>query len=409
VIILMNSSESLLTLYSKLLGKKEVNRIQKKAKKFENKKILHINATKYGGGVAEILQNMIPLMHELQINANWEVFTAPDSFFEISKKMHNALQGNMDIHFSEKEISLYISQAESTYNQILPEGDFVIIHDPQPCPVIKFAEKKRGKWIWRCHIDTSNPNPQAWKLISEYLPLYDALVFTKKEYAKEEILKHVYQIPPSIDPFSEKNKRLDPQIAKEIVEKFLPLDLPLITQVSRFDPWKDPLGVIDVYKQVSREFPVRLALIGSLAHDDPEGIKWLEKVKNYAGDDPHIHILSNLDGIGNVEVNAIQQVSDIILQKSIREGFGLTITEALWKKTPVIGGNVGGIKLQIDDGVNGFLVNSINETIEKVLFLLKNPKISKEMGKKGREKVKDNFLLINHLEKYLDLFIDLSR
>ncbi|MDX1798012.1 MAG: glycosyltransferase, partial [Candidatus Lokiarchaeia archaeon] len=252
-------------------------------------------------------------------------------------------------------------------------------------------------------------NPQAWKLISDYLPLYDALVFTKKEYAKEEILKYVYQIPPSIDPFSEKNKRLDPQIAKEIVEKFIPLDLPLITQVSRFDPWKDPLGVIDVYKQVSREFPVRLALIGSLAHDDPEGIKWLEKVKNYAGDDPHIHILSNLDGIGNVEVNALQQVSDIILQKSIREGFGLTVTEALWKETPVIGGNVGGIKLQIDDGINGFLVNSTNEAIEKVLFLLKNPKVSKEMGKKGREKVKNNFLLINHLEKYLDLFSDLSR
>ena len=405
----MNSSESILTLYSKLLGKNEVNRIQRKAKKFENKKVLNINATKFGGGVAEILQNMIPLMHELQINAKWEVFTAPDSFFEISKKMHNALQGNMDIHFSEEEMSSYISQAESTYNQILPEGDFIIIHDPQPCPVIKFAKKKTGKWIWRCHIDTSNPNPQAWKLISDYLPLYDALVFTKKEYAKEELLKHVYQIPPSIDPFSEKNKQLDPQIAKEIVEKFIPLDLPLITQVSRFDPWKDPLGVIDVYKQVSREFPVRLALIGSLAHDDPEGIKWLEKVKNYAGDDPYIHILSNLDGIGNVEVNALQQVSDIILQKSIREGFGLTVTEALWKETPVIGGNVGGIKLQIDDGINGFLVNSTNEAIEKVLFLLKNPKISKEMGKRGREKVKNNFLLINHLEKYLDLFMDLSQ
>jgi trehalose synthase len=409
VIFLITSSESILSLYSKLLGKKDIKRIQKKADLFKKKEILHINATKYGGGVAEILQNMIPLMLELKINAKWEIFTAPDSFFQISKKMHNALQGNMEIHFSDEEISTYISQADSTYEQIKPKGDFIIIHDPQPCPVIKFADKKSNKWIWRCHIDTADPNPQAWNLISEYLPLYDALIFTKKEYAKKEIQKQVYQIPPSIDPFSEKNMQLDLDKTKEIVERFVPLDLPLITQVSRFDPWKDPLGVIDAYKIVKKEVPVHLALIGSLAHDDPEGMEWLEKVKNYAGNDPNIHILSNLDGIGNIEVNAFQRVSDIILQKSIKEGFGLTVTEALWKKTPVIGGNVGGIRLQIEDGVNGFLVNTIDETAEKILYLLKNPEISREMGRRGHEKVKKEFLLLNHLEKYLDLFIDISK
>ena len=403
------TSESILYRYSQLLGKKEVKRIRKKAKIFEKNEILHINSTKFGGGVAEILQSMIPLMHELEINAKWEVFTAPDSFFEISKKMHNALQGNMDIHFSDDEISAYISQAESIYEQIQPEGDFIIIHDPQPCPVIKYVKKNRSKWIWRCHIDTSNPNPQAWDLISDYLPLYDALIFTKEEYAKKGIQKPIFQIPPSIDPFSDKNKPLDNDFAKKVVEKFVPLDLPLITQVSRFDPWKDPLGVIDVYRKVSKEIPIRSALIGSLAHDDPEGKEWLEKVKNYTGDDSNIHILSNLDGVENEEVNAFQQVSDIILQKSIREGFGLTVTEALWKKTPVIGGNVGGIKLQIEDGVNGFLVNTIDETVEKILYLLKNPEISKEMGRKGHEKVKKEFLLINHLEKYLDLFQNLSK
>ncbi|MFW9819004.1 MAG: glycosyltransferase [Candidatus Thorarchaeota archaeon] len=403
------SSNSILTLYSKLLGKEEVNKIQKKAKLFEKKEILHINATKYGGGVAEILQNMIPLMHELEINAKWEVFTAPDSFFEISKKMHNALQGNMDIYFSENEISAYISQAKSTYEQIQPKGDFIVIHDPQPCPIINYAEQKKSKWIWRCHIDTSNPNPQAWNLISKYLLLYDALIFTKREYAKKELQKYIYQIPPSIDPFSEKNKHLDVDRAKEIVERFVPLDLPLVTQVSRFDPWKDPIGVIDAYKIVKKEFPLRLALIGSLAHDDPEGVEWLEKVKNYARNDPHIHILSNLDGVENIEVNAFQRISDIVIQKSIKEGFGLTVTEALWKETPVIGGNVGGIKLQIENGVNGFLVNSIDETAEKIIYLLKNPKISKEMGKKGHEKVKKEFLLINHLERYLDLFKDLLK
>lgn len=400
---------SILEAYSSLLGKKQINHLRKKAKDFEKKRILHVNSTKFGGGVAEILQNMIPLMQELEINADWKVFSAPESFFDISKKMHNALQGNMEINFSEEEISAYIEQAKLSYKQVQPEGDFIIIHDPQPCPIIKFTEKKKGKWIWRCHIDTSNPNPQAWELISNYLTLYDALIFTKREYAKKGIHNLIHQITPSIDPFSDKNKQLDINIAKELVEKFVPLDLPLITQVSRFDPWKDPLGVIDAYKIVREKVPVRLALIGSLAHDDPEGNEWLEKVRKYAGNDPNIHILTNLDGVANLEVNAFQRVSDIILQKSIREGFGLTITEGLWKETPVIGGNVGGIKLQIENGINGFLVDTVEETAEKIIYLLKNPKIAKEMGRKGHEKVKNEFLLIKHIENYLDLFSVLSK
>lgn len=402
------NSDSILNQYSQLLGDKEVKNLQKKAKKFENNEILHVNATKFGGGVAEILNNMIPLMRELKLDADWKVFSAPDSFFEISKKMHNALQGNMDIHFTDDEISAYISQAESTYEQIQPKGDFIIIHDPQPCPVINFEEKKEGKWIWRCHIDTMNPNPQAWNLISKYLPMYDALIFTKNEYAEKGIKNLVFPITPSIDPFSDKNKELEDEFAKEIVEKFVPLDKPIITQISRFDPWKDPLGVIDAYRIVDKSFPTRLVLIGSLAHDDPEGIEWLEKVKNYATGDPNIHVLSNLDGVADLEVNAFQRISDIILQKSIKEGFGMTVTEALWKETPVIGGNVGGIKLQIQNGVNGYLVNSVEETAEKILFLLKNPKIAEEMGKNGHKKVKNEFLLTKHVENYLDLFLLLS-
>lgn len=405
----MRSSSSILEAYYPLVGKQIIDSIREKAKNFENKSILHINATKFGGGVAEILNNMIPMMKELKIDAHWEVFSAPENFFEISKKMHNALQGNMSINFTEDEISTYIEQAKSTYEQIHPDGDFVIIHDPQPCPVIKFAHERKGKWIWRCHIDTSEPNPQAWKLISQYLPSYDALIFTKKEYAKPGILKLIHQIPPSIDPFSKKNKKLNMETAREIVSKFVPLDLPLITQVSRFDPWKDPLGVIDAFRKVKEKIPVRLALIGSLAHDDPEGIKLLEDVKNYAAKDPEIHILTNLDNVADLEVNAFQQVSNMVLQKSLREGFGLTVAEALWKETPVIGGNVGGIKLQIENGVNGFLVNSIDETAEKILFLLKNPNIAKEMGKKGHEKIKREFLLIHHVEKYLELFKILTK
>jgi trehalose synthase len=404
-----NEKQSLFSSYESLLGKQKVRDLKKKAKNFKDKSVLNVNATKFGGGVAEILHNMVPLMQELGINADWKVFSAPESFFTISKKMHNALQGNMEISFSDQEISEFINQAELSYNQIQPNEDFVVIHDPQPCPIINFADKKKGRWIWRCHIDTSNPNPQAWDLISKYLPTYDALIFTKKEYAKKGIHNFIYEITPSIDPFSDKNKKLDADLAKEVVEKFLPLDLPLVTQVSRFDPWKDPLGVIDAYRIVKEKMPLRLALIGSLAHDDPEGVEWLEKVKNYSAEDPNIHILTNLDGVGNLEVNAFQQVSNVILQKSIREGFGMTITEALWKQTPVIGGNVGGIKLQIENGINGFLVDSIEETAEKILYLLKNPKIAKQMGKKGHEKVKNQFLLTKHVENYLDLFSLLSK
>ena len=406
---MVSELNSILAKYENLLGKKSVSRIKKKADELQQYSILNVNSTKFGGGVAEILNSMLPLMKELGLDVDWRTFTAPDKFFEISKKMHNALQGNMDIHFTDEEIAMYKKQASDTYKQIDPNEDFVIIHDPQPCPVIGELNKKENKWIWRCHIDTSEPNPQAWNLISKYLPMYDALIFTKMEFARKGIHDNIYQITPSINPFSPKNKMLDHEEARKIVEKFIPLNKPLITQVSRFDPWKDPLGVIDVYRKVNEEIPIHLALIGSLAHDDPEGAEWLEKIENYSKGDENIHVLSNLDGIGDLEVNAFQSISDVILQKSIREGFGLTVTEALWKETPVIGGNVGGIQLQIEDGVNGFLVNSIDEAADRVLYLLKHPERAKEMGKNGREKVKNNFLLFSHVEKYLDLFRDLIK
>ena len=401
--MIMNSN-STLEAYSLLLGPEPIDKLKKRAQNFKNKTVLHVNATKFGGGVAEILQNMIPLMNELGIEGNWKIFTAPDSFFDISKKMHNALQGNMEIKFSKKEVNDYIDQAKSTFGQINPDSDFNIIHDPQPCPIINFTEDKVGKWIWRCHIDTANPNPQAWGMISDYLSLYDALVFTKLEYARKASHDLIYQIPPSIDPFSDKNKDLPEEDARKIVEKFVPVDLPLVCQVSRFDPWKDPLGVIDAYRIVKDKLPISLVLIGSLAHDDPEGVEWLKKVRDYAKNDPGIYILSNLDGIGDIQVNAFQRVSKVILQKSIKEGFGLTVTEGMWKKKPVIGGNVGGIKLQIDDGINGFLVDSVEETAEKIIYILKNPKKARELGEAGHVKIKDEFLLIKHVERYLDLF-----
>ena len=404
-----NASYSILNSYEELLSKKVVDSVKKKATAFINKSILHVNATKFGGGVAEILQNMVAMMEELELTVNWKTFSAPDSFFQISKKMHNALQGNNEIKFSPEEITQFLDQAKSSHDQIQPEEDFVIIHDPQPCPIIKFAEKRKGKWIWRCHIDTSNPNPQAWELVLPFLQQYDARIFTMEQFAKPELNSPIFYITPSINPFSTKNKEMDIEQAEAIVQKYIPLNKPIITQVSRFDPWKDPLGVIDAYKMVKEKVPVSLALIGSLAHDDPEGVEWLKKLKDYANLDEDIYILSNLDGVGDLEVNAFQRISEIIIQKSIKEGFGLTVTEALWKGIPVIGGDVGGIRLQIEDGVNGFLVKSIEQTAEKILYLLNNPKIAKKMGNQGREKVKREFLLIQHLEKYLDLFKSISK
>jgi len=406
---MVEGKSSILNFYEILLGKEPVEIIKEKARAFEDKSILHVNATKFGGGVAEILQNMVALMEELDLDVKWKAFSAPDSFFQISKKMHNALQGNYKINFSTEEVNQFLEQAKDIYDQVHPEEDFVIIHDPQPCPIIKHAEKRKGKWIWRCHIDTSNPNPKAWDLIFPFLQKYDARIFTMKDFAKSELNDPIFYITPSIDPFSEKNKEMTLDVAKNIVQKYVPLDLPIITQVSRFDPWKDPLGVVDAYNKVKEKIPIRLALIGSLAHDDPEGVEWLEKVKDYANGDENIHILTNLDGVGDIEVNAFQRVSKIIVQKSLREGFGLTVTEALWKGTPVIGGDVGGIRLQIKDGESGYLVNSIDETAERILYLLKNPKIAEKMGKEGREKVKNEFLLIRHLEKYLDLFKSISK
>ena len=381
-----NASYSILNSYEELLSRKAVDTVKKKANAFINKSILHVNATKFGGGVAEILQNMVAMMEELELRVNWKTFSAPDSFFQISKKMHNALQGNNEIKFTPEEITQFLDQAKNSHDQIQPEEDFVIIHDPQPCPIIKFAEKRKGKWIWRCHIDTSNPNPQAWELVLPYLQQYDARIFTMEQFAKSELNSPIFYITPSINPFSIKNKEMDIEQAKTIVQKYIPLDKPIITQVSRFDPWKDPLGVIDAYKMVKEKVPVRLALIGSLAHDDPEGVEWLKKLKDYANSDEDIYILSNLDGVGDLEVNAFQRISEIIIQKSIREGFGLTVTEALWKGTPVIGGDVGGIRLQIEDGVNGFLVKSIEQTAEKILYLLNNPKIAKKMGNQDEKK-----------------------
>jgi trehalose synthase len=372
---------------------------------------LHVNSTKFGGGVAEILQNMIPLMSELNLDACWKNFEAPNQFFDITKRIHNALQGDMESSISNEEFGLYLKQGERIFYQLHPyfqQSDLIIMHDPQTCPVIEFVDKYNSKWIWRCHIDTSTPNPEAWNILKRFIPKYDWLIFHRDEFVSPNTHPNIYTMPPSIDPFSVKNLFLEESITRAIAEKFVPLDLPLITQVSRFDPWKDPLGVIKAFKKIRMKVPCRLVLIGSLARDDPEGIRLLESVRKQSEDDQYIHILTNLDGVSDLEVNAFQRLSKVIIQKSLREGFGLTVTEAMWKETPVVAGNVGGIRLQIENGFNGVLVNSIDETVEKTIYLLKNPREARIIGKMGKETVKKEFLLTKHIERYLDFFMKIS-
>jgi len=361
--------------------------------------------------VAEILQSLVPLMRDVGLRAEWQVIEGSDEFFNVTKACHNGLQG-MDIPFTEDMQRIWMEYNQK--NAALFEGDydFVIVHDPQPAGLLKYHGRTGGKhWLWRCHIDTSSPNSGYWNFFVPFINEYDAGIFTMKQFVGPGVkFGKLAIIPPKIDPLSPKNAPVPLETARQVLEKFgIDTRRPLITQVSRFDPWKDPLGVIDAYRKVKEEFPeVQLALVGSMAADDPEGWSYLDKTVRHAGEDFDIHILHNFHGVGAFEVGCFQTVSDVIVQKSLREGFGLVVTEALWKGKPVIGGNVGGIVLQIVDGQTGFLVNSVDECASRILFLLKNPQKTQEMGIAAREHVRENFLITRHLEDYLDLLLELQ-
>jgi trehalose synthase len=289
--------------------------------------------------------------------------------------------------------------------------DYVVMHDPQPLAIMKYYRKHIGKWVWRCHIDISEPNQEFIDFLAPFIELYDASIFTMKQFVKKSMrIKNPTIIPPSIDPLSNKNKPLSENTVLSILKKYdVKPDNPIVTQVSRFDPWKDPMGVIDVYRMVKKKIPkVQLLLIASMACDDPEGWVYYEKTARHAEDDYDIHLLTDMVGVKDLEVNAFQRASNVILQKSIREGFGISVTEALWKGIPVVGSGVGGIPLQIIDGATGFLVNTVKETAEKTLYLLKHSEKAKEMGKEGRKHVLRKFLITRHLKDYLNLFIKLS-
>ena len=393
--------------YSPIVGKDTIDRIKRKAEKFEGSAIANVNSTAYGGGVAEILHNLIPLIRSLGIDVRWFVIEGTDEFFKVTKSFHNALQGNKELKLTEGMKKLYLDINERNSKDLdLSVFDYVVVHDPQPAPLIEFYEKKKP-WIWRCHIDLSDPNMEFWGFLRQFVEKYDRYIFHMPEYVQSDLDKNkVVIMPPSIDPLSEKNIELKDSEIVKILEKFdIDPDRPKITQVARFDPWKGVFDAIEVYRKVKEKIPdVQLLLVSAMAHDDPEGWIYFEKVLRKVGEDYDVKILTNLIGVHAREVNAFQRASDVVLQMSTREGFGLTVSEAMWKEKPVIGRAVGGIKLQVVDGETGFLIKTVDEAVEKTLYLLKHPGVAREMGKKAKERVKENFLITRHLERYLDLF-----
>lgn len=395
--------------YRGIADQEVLEEIRNLAGKIRGAKVLHINSTAHGGGVAEMLYTLVPLMESVGLDAEWRLIRGDQDFFTITKLFHNALQG-MEIPITDEMKMKYLSVCEENASHFEGEYDFVIVHDPQPCAMIAGLEgtpHRKGKWIWRCHIDSTFARDDAWSFLKNYIERYDAAVFTMKDYIKSPLaVPHVAFIMPSIDPLSAKNIIPEKRVQSDIARRYgVDETRPIMLQVSRFDPWKDPLGLVDCYREVKKKHrDVQLVYLASMADDDPEGWHYYQKTYQYSAGDPDIFLLSNQQGIGNVEVSAFQAMATVVLQKSLREGFGLTVTEAMWKRKPVVAGRVGGILLQVEDGVNGFLVDRIEEAAEKVCLLLESPVTAQRMGDAGHEKVRRNFLCTRHLLDYLRLF-----
>jgi trehalose synthase len=386
--------------YAGISPKRDLLLLNTLGKAFKGKTFLHVNSTRAGGGVAEILHRMIPLLNSLGIDARWEVIEGDQKFFDITKKIHNALQGNME-NITEEMWEYYYEVNKRNAKNINLEADGVLIHDPQPAPLINF--KKNGKWIWRCHIDLSKPSPEVSNHLEPFCKKYDAIIFSVPKFARA-MATDEFIVPPSIDPLSEKNMELTEEEIKGVAEKFqIPLDRPILLQVSRFDRFKDPIGVIQTYRKVKKYNDCVLVLAGSPATDDPEGEAVLEEVREYAANDPDIHILL-LPPFSDKDINALQRMATVVFQKSLKEGFGLTVSEAMWKGKPVIGGAVGGIPLQIVHGITGFLIHSVDGAAFRTRQFLNNPLMAKRMGETGREYVRRNFLITRQMRDYLSLW-----
>jgi trehalose synthase len=344
-------------------------------------------------------------MRDVGLDADWHVIHGRDEFFAATKQMHNALQGDPR-DLSAEQWSTWAQFGELNAEALHGDLDICFVHDPQPAPLMRLAPQKAAHWLWRCHIDLSTPNPATIERLLPYIADYPDTVFHLAEYVPAGLSGRVHVIPPAIDPLAPKNMGLSPDDAAYVCQQFgVDVDRPLLVQVSRFDPWKDPLGVIDAYRAVKQDLPgVQLALVGSMASDDPEGWEFFNATVEHAGDDEDIKILNNFNGVGSIEINAFQVHADVVIQKSTREGFGLTVTEALWKGRPFVGGSVGGIPLQVIDGETGFLVDSPATCAERCLELLRDPGLARELGRAGKEHARRHFLTPRYLRDYLRVF-----
>lgn len=383
--------------YQPLIGEETVSRIREKAARLRGLHVTNISSTYYGGGVAEMLTSLTLLMNSVGIKTGWRVLQGASDFFSITKKMHNALQGS-DMNLSDRKKRIYekIVFENAVRNHL--DHDFVVVHDPQPLPLIRHY-KQSGPWLWRCHVDLTAPSRDIWNYLAGFIKQYDAMIVSIREYQKPiDVPQRCFM--PAIDPFSIKNREFtDPEIEDRLSHHGIPLDLPLVVQVSRFDRWKDPEGVIKAFKIARESVACRLVLLGNIATDDPEGETVYESLVRERDED--IMILCKQD---TALVNALQRKAAVVIQKSLREGFGLTVAEAMWKGTPVIGAQVGGIPYQIKDGKNGFLVSSIEQTAERIVQIIKDKELRSRMGARAHDTVARHFLLPRLLEQYLDLF-----
>jgi trehalose synthase len=396
--------------YTHIAGRGLIERIRELAEPLQGRSVLHVSATAFGGGVSEILYTLVPLMRDVGLDAHWQVILGQEEFFNVTKLMHNSLQGG-DQEISDAQWEVFEAYNAMNAQDLEGQWDAIVVHDPQPAALKPNAPQRARRWIWRCHIDLSEPNPSTLARMRPLITDYDATVWHLEQYVPAGLDGGIRKIcPPAIDPLSPKNMALSPEDASFVCEQFgIDTDRPLICQVSRFDPWKDPIGVIEAYRIVTERLPdAQLALVGSMATDDPEGWEYFHETFRAADGDPDIKILNNLNNVGAIEVNAFQSQADVVIQKSIREGFGLTVTEALWKGRPTIGGDVGGIPLQITDGVSGFLVSTPAETATRATEILEDPELAKRIGRAGKEHSREHFLTPRLLRDWLELLTELE-
>jgi len=401
--------------YRPVVGDQVIDEILKLAAPLRGARLIHINSTAFGGGVAEILTTMVPLMNDVGLQAEWHVVSGDEKFFDVTKTMHDSLQG-MPIPWNQYQGKVWLQYNQINAGLFDRDYDFVIIHDPQPAGLLKMVlqsngGRRCGKWLWCCHIDLTDSREDTWQFLQPFVEIYDGLIFSLEDYVKDNLdASRIFIVPPAIDPLSPKNVELSPEVVAQVLSPYgVSLDRPLIVQVSRFDKAKNPWGTIDAYRLVKREVPwVQLALVTSMSADDPDTRKYFQRVADYAGGDCDMYLLTNLVGVGNMEVNAIQRASTVAVQNSVKEGFGLTVSEALWKGRPVVGGDVGGIPLQIIYGKTGYLVNTVQECANRVVHLLQHAKVAAQMGQAGREHVGQNFLVTRYIRDYLKILSRLS-